>query len=198
MPVPPDDFAALIARASAGDAAAQSELVRRYESRVRLVARVLLGKALQPYLDSMDLVQSVHRSLLIGLRGGKFVINTPEELMALARLMVRRKAARQWRHMRRQQRLESGSSTGGNLPELLLSLHSTEADPARAAQLGDAVRRLCDRLSDTERRHMEMRMDGHTNPEIAAELGLSDVALRVQLTRLRKRLRAEGVFDEWL
>jgi RNA polymerase sigma-70 factor (ECF subfamily) len=68
MAAPPDDFAALIARAQAGDPTALAELVRRYESRVRLVARVLLGKALQPYLDSMDLVQSVHRSLLGGPR----------------------------------------------------------------------------------------------------------------------------------
>jgi RNA polymerase sigma-70 factor (ECF subfamily) len=198
MAAPPDDFAALIARAHAGDPTALAELVRRYESRVRLVARVLLGKALQPYLDSMDLVQSVHRSLLVGLRRGKFVISTPEELIALARTMVRRKAARQWRHMRRQQRLESGSGDSGNLLELLLSLHSSETDPARAAQLSDAARRVCDRLTAAERRHMEMRMDGYTNPEIAAELGLSEVALRVQLARLRKRLRAEGVFDDWL
>jgi RNA polymerase sigma factor (sigma-70 family) len=112
--------------------------------------------------------------------------------------MVRRKAARQWRHMRRQRRLESGSGDTGNLLELRLSLHSSETDPAQAAQLRDAARRVCDRLTASERRHMEMRMDGYTNPEIAAELGLSEVALRVQMARLRKRLRAEGVFDDWL
>ena len=40
------------------------ELVAAYEPEVRLVARVRLGTALRPYLDSVDLVQSVHRSVL--------------------------------------------------------------------------------------------------------------------------------------
>jgi hypothetical protein len=33
---------------------------------------------------------------------------------------------------------------------------------------------------------------------MAREVGLSPVALRVRLTRLRQRLRAAGVMDEWL
>jgi DNA-directed RNA polymerase specialized sigma24 family protein len=125
-------FAALLARAREGDSAAAAELVGRYESRVRLVARVLLGTALQPHLDSMDLVQSVHRSLLLGVRQGKFAVSTPEELVALATTMVRRKVARKWRHLRRQRRLESGPADVGPLPELLLSLHSTDPDPPLA------------------------------------------------------------------
>jgi RNA polymerase sigma-70 factor (ECF subfamily) len=193
-----DDFAALLARARARDPAALAELARRYEARVRLVARVLLGAALQPHLDSMDLVQSVHRSLLLGVRQGKFAVSTPEELVALATTMVRRKVARKWRHLRRQRRLESGSADAGPLPELLLTLHSTDPDPARAAQFNDMVRRLCDGLDATKRRLVELRLDGHTTAEIATELGLSDVAVRVGLTRLRQQLRASGVLDDWL
>jgi RNA polymerase sigma-70 factor (ECF subfamily) len=198
VPEPPDSFAALIARARESDPAALAELVRRYEPRVRLVARVLLGPALQPYVDSMDLVQSVHRSVLRGVQEGKLAVSTPEELVALVRTMVRRKAARQWRRARRQRRLESGSCDSANLPDLLLALQSNEEDPARAAQLSEAVRRLCDGLDAGQRRLMELRLDGHTTAEIAAELGLSDVALRVRLTRLRQRLRASGVLDDWL
>jgi RNA polymerase sigma-70 factor (ECF subfamily) len=193
-----DDFAALLARARRNDPDAQAELVRRYESKVRIVARVLLGTALRPYLDSLDLVQSVHRSLLLGLRESKFAVSSPEQLLALATTMVRRKVARHWRRMRRQQRLESPSADSADAPGLLASLASGEADPARAAQSNDAIRRLWDNLDAAERRLLELRLHGHSPAEVAAELGLSGVAVRVRLTRLRQRLRAAGVLDDWL
>ena len=84
-------FAVLFSRARQHDPEAVSELCRQYEPRVRLVARVLLGPALRPALDSMDLVQSVHRSLLIGIREEKFDVSTPENLIALALTLLRRK-----------------------------------------------------------------------------------------------------------
>src|SRR5438874_9664351 len=116
MPETTDDYTSLLARARQGDAEAMSQLCQLYEKELRVVARVLLGPALRPYLDSIDLVQSVHRSLMLGLRENKFDISTPENLLALALTMVRRKAARQWRHLKRQQRLEAGSTETGSLP----------------------------------------------------------------------------------
>jgi RNA polymerase sigma factor (sigma-70 family) len=188
-----EDFAALLARARRNDPDAQAELVRRYESKVRLVARVLLGTALRPYLDSLDLMQSVHRSLLLALRDSKFAISSPEQLVGLATTMVRRKVARQWRRMRRQQRTASDDA-----PTLLTSLVSSEVDPARAAQSNDAIRRLWDNLDGPEQRLVRLRLDGYSTAEIASELGLSPVALRVRMTRLRQRLQSAGVFDDWL
>jgi hypothetical protein len=43
-----------------------------------------------------------------------------------------------------------------------------------------------------------MRLAGYAAAEIGAHLGLSAVALRVWLTRLRQRLREASVFDDWL
>jgi RNA polymerase sigma factor (sigma-70 family) len=191
-------FADLLARARQQDSAALAELVERYESRVRMVARVMLGPALRPYLDSLDLVQSVHRSLMLGIRHDRFDISTPEQLIALTTTMVRRKVARVWRHMRRQQRLESGSADPGNVPHLLVSLTSTEGDPAETAQLHDAVELLWQHLDPSEQRLMTLRLQGYTTDEVAEEMGLSPVGLRVRLTRLRRRLRTIGVFDAWL
>src|SRR5262245_7238781 len=91
MAEPPADIAALVALARQGDDDALIRLVRQYEAEVRLVARVQLGPALRPYLDSFDLVQSVHKSLLRGLRQGKFDLATPQNLVALALAMVRNK-----------------------------------------------------------------------------------------------------------
>jgi DNA-directed RNA polymerase specialized sigma24 family protein len=123
-------FAALFSRARQRDPAALSELCRQYEPRLRVVARVLLGPALRPALDSMDLVQSVHRSLLIGIREEKFDISTPEKLIGLALTLLRRKVARLWRRLQRQQRLASGGSSIDLLPTILAELTTREADPA--------------------------------------------------------------------
>lgn len=193
-----DEFAALLARARQGDQESQAQLVRQYEPKVRLVARVLLGPALRPYLDSMDLVQSVHRSLLIGLRQEKFVLSGPEHLMALALTLVRRKVARHWRRLQRQQRLSGGGEGGGDRDQLLAGLASPEIDPAREAQFRDQVRQLFSQLGPLEQRLLELRLQGHDTAELAEAMGLHPIALRVRLTRLRQRLRDSGVLDDWL
>src|SRR3954447_15322389 len=90
-----EQFAELMERARQGEAAALEELARLYEPEVRILAHVLIGPALRPHLDSMDLVQSVHKSLTVGLRQGKLDLSAPENLLALALTMVRRKVARQ-------------------------------------------------------------------------------------------------------
>ena len=193
-----EDFDALLNRARQGDPAALLQLSQQYESKVRLVARVLLGPALRPHLDSLDLVQSVHKSVLLGLRQDKFDITSPEKLIALALTIVRRKVARKWRRLQRQKRLESGSSNFSGLAQVLTSLNSTETDPARTVQLNDAVQHLCDSLDTTEQRIMEMHSQGYTTAEIAGEVGLNPTALRVRMTRLRQRVRSAGMFSDWI
>jgi RNA polymerase sigma-70 factor (ECF subfamily) len=192
------EFLELLERGRHGDREALAVLVQQYEREVRLMARVLLGPALRPYLDSLDLVQSVHRSLLIGLHGGRFELRSPQDLLALALTMVRRKVARHWRHLRRQKRLEGSGDAASNLPDVLISLSSAGDDPVRAAQFNDQIRKLCEHLNATERTILEQRLAGYATGEIGAHLGLSGVALRVRLTRLRQRLQEAGVFDDWL
>jgi RNA polymerase sigma factor (sigma-70 family) len=191
-------FAVLLEQARQGDPNALAQLTQQYEPKVRLVARVILGPALRPYLDTMDLVQSVHQTVMLGLRGERFELAGPENLLALALTLVRRKAARQWRRLRRQQRLSSGEAEKGNLAPLLISLSTPQDDPARAAQFKDQVERLCSNLNETERRMLEARLHGYSTAEIAQQVGLHPIALRVRLTRLRQRLEAGGVLTDWL
>lgn len=198
MSQPLDEFNALLAKARTGDQSALAQLARQYEPEIRVVARVLVGPLLRPYVDSLDLVQSVHRSLLIGVRNQKFDFDNPDGLIALALTMVRRKAARQWRKHQRQQRLDAGPAQSGNLPEMLAGLSTPQGDPAGAAAFRDAVERLCRELDDTERRVLELRLQGFSTAEAARELGLDGDVLRVRLHRLRQRLHAKGVLAEWL
>src|SRR5262245_48629572 len=190
-------FADWLARARAGDAAALAHLADTYEKDVRIAAHVLLGPALRPHLDSQDLVQSVHRSLLLGVREKKFDVAGPRELVALALTLVRRKVARKWRKHRRQVRAVGHGSPEG-LGDVLSGLRSPEPDPARAAQVQDAIARLCRDLDAADRHLLERRLDGWTTAEIARQLGQSPDVLRVRLHRLRKHLHAHGVLSDWL
>jgi len=198
MSEPSQSFATLLARARQGDRNALTQLTQQYESKVRLVARVVLGPALRPYLDTMDLVQSVHYTVMLGLRAAQFELASPESLLALALTLVRGKAARHWRRLQRQQRLSRDARQPGDVVHTLVSLSDPQGDPARQAQFNDQVRQLYTHLDETERRILEMRLQGHSTAEIAQAVGLNPVALRVRMTRLRQRLRAAGVLDEWL
>lgn len=191
-------FATLLEDARQGDQDAFAELIRRYEPEVRIITRVLLGPAMRPHLDSLDIVQSVHRSLLRGLRSEKFKIDAPQQLIALAVQMARRKVAHQWRRLKRQERLADPAGLNDSLPDFLAGLVSPEMDPGRAAQVNEALRQLNDQLSEPDRRLMELRLQGHSTAESARLLGLDPDVLRVRLSRLRQRLRDCGLFDDWL
>ena len=174
------DFTTLLSQARRGDTAAFAELVRRYESEVRIIARVLLGPAMRPYLDSHDIVQSVHRSLWRNLRSDRFTIDEPGQLVALAVEMARRKVAHQWRRLKRQERVAGDADGDARLPDFLASLVSPELGPARVAQINEAVARMNDELSEADRKLMELRMQGYSTVEAARAFAVDPDVLRVR------------------
>jgi RNA polymerase sigma-70 factor (ECF subfamily) len=192
------DFASLIARARLGEEEAIARLVREYEPEVRMAARALLGSALRPLLDSLDLVQSVHQSLIVGLRNDKYQLTRPEQLLGLALTLVRRKVARHWRKIQRQQRLQAQAVVSGQWGPLGPRAAPEPVDPSQSLQIDDELERLYDRLGPLERRLVELRLQGYSTADVAREIGVDPDVLRVKLSRLRHRLREEGVLNEWI
>lgn len=193
-----DEFSELLQRATIGDKEAQEAICRKYETQVRIVARVLLGPQLRTHLDSMDLMQSVHHCLLMGIKNERFDIGSPQKLIALACTLARRKVARKWRLHRRQ--VQHGPPTGESsyISSLLNSIANPHAGPAEMAQFNDQLILLCERMNPIERKMLQMRLDGYTNGEVAKILGIHSAAIRVRWTRLKQRLEREGVFADWL
>ena len=173
-----------------------AELVRLYEPEVRIVARVRLGHALRPYLDTIDLVQSVHRSLMVGLRDARFDIASPEKLVAVALTIVRRKAARHWRRVRRQERQSRMALGTSGLSGLFSSLCSSEPDPAVNAARHGQIERIFRRLKEPEQDLIRLRLEGYTTAEAARQMGLDPDLARVHLCRLRQRLRRAATAAE--
>jgi len=53
-------------------------------------------------------------------------------------------------------------------------------------------------MDQTERKMLELRLQGFTAAEVGTELGLNAIAVRVRWTRLRRRLLEHGVVADWL
>lgn len=193
------DFDLLLSAARAGDEAAMQKLVSQYESELRMVARSKLGPALRPHLDTIDLVQSVHRSLMIGLRANRFDISSPQKLIGLAVTIVRRKAAKQWRHLKRQQRLSHlESEESDDFVESILSLESTPTDLTDEVAHRELLAQWLRDLDPVEKKLITMRMEGYSTAEVAENLQLDPDVLRVKLSRLRKKLRERGYLQDLL
>lgn len=172
------EFQELLQRAAAGDDGAMSELARRYEPEVRIVARARLSARMRPYLDSVDITQSVHRSLMAGLRAEKFDIASPEKLIGLAVTIVRRKIARHWRKLRRQKRDVSLSHQQNDAASVSTSVAAV-----------DQYDYLIQGLGETDRKLIELRLAGHSTADAARKMGLDPDVVRVRLSRLRGQLR---------
>lgn len=192
------DFDLLLTAARSGDETAMQRLIQQYEPELRIVARNRLGPALRPHLDTIDLVQSVHRSLMIGLRGAKFDISSPEKLIALAVTIVQRKAAKHWRHLKRQQRLSGHDEPQDDLVDTMLSLRGERTDANSELETRELLAQWLQKVDPIERRLIELRLEGYSTVEIAEMLDLDSDVLRVKLSRLRKRLRERGLFDDLL
>jgi RNA polymerase sigma-70 factor (ECF subfamily) len=187
------EFAELLARARVGDAEALNLLIQQYEGEIRLAVRVRLGPALRPHLDTLDIIQSVHGSLIRGLRNDKFELSNPKKLLALAIAIVRNKVAKHWRRYRRERPLPDQGSACDKVENILLSLAAPHDDPAEVAQFKDQIRKLYDSMSAQDRHVIQRRLEGYSTAEIARELGINPDFLRVRLSRLRQELKETGV-----
>jgi RNA polymerase sigma-70 factor (ECF subfamily) len=193
-----DEFAVLMSQVRRDNEQALAALIALYEPEIRRAAQGLLGRALRSSLDPTDLVQSVHLQLILGLKQAKLAIASPQQLRSLALMLLRHKFIQHWRHHRCQARHNTfRSMTSGLMPEKITTvLH--QLDPVRVAEYNDLLDHLFRHLGIEDRRLVVMRLEGYRTTEIATELGIDPAALRVRLSRLRKRLRQEKPLTEWV
>jgi RNA polymerase sigma factor (sigma-70 family) len=175
-------FALTLERAREGDHEAMTALVEEYQPQILRVARRRLGPEMRSTFDSMDLVQSVHRSLIMSLRRNKFTFDGPQDLVALAVTMIKRKVARKAARLKRGQEIME-------LQKLVLQ----KTRPGRTAKAAEQVRDLLEGLNDFDRRLLRLYLEGHGTNEAADVLGVDANSLRVHKSRLRRKLRDSGL-----
>jgi RNA polymerase sigma-70 factor (ECF subfamily) len=185
-------------RVRLGDEEAVAQLLLHYEKEVQRTARALLSRSLRSYLEPADLVQSVHRTLLHCLRQDKIEITSPEKLCALAVTVARRKIIQHWRHQECERRFHQALAET-EAPGALATVGPSPApDPVRTAEYQELLQQVRESLDETERRVVELRLQGYSTAEVARELGLDPDVLRVRLSRLRQRLQRSRALAAWL
>jgi len=192
---PDDDFVNLLARVRGGDDVAAAELVARYERAVLRSVRSRLSPSMRGALDSMDVMQSVHRSLLTGLKIGRFEFATPQQLVGLAVVMVQRKVARHWRKLRRFPLAGSGAADPATAAPLE-TIASDESAPSEIATANDLLERCLAQLNDLDQQLVRLKLSGFSSTESAALLGREPAFIRMRWSRLRQMLRERGHLED--
>jgi DNA-binding CsgD family transcriptional regulator len=192
----PDDstFADFIRRIRAGDAQAAVELVRRYESVIRVEVRHRLTDArLRRLFDSMDISQSVLASFFLRASMGQYELEQPAQLVKLLVGMTRKKVAfqaRKQRALRRDHRRVEALDPEG------CDLASAGPGPSQLIADRELLGMVQQQLSPEERQLADLRADGRAWAEIAALLGGTPQARRKQLARAIDRVAKVLGLDE--
>jgi RNA polymerase sigma factor (sigma-70 family) len=190
-----EEFGALLAKVRSGDEAATTQLVERYQREVLRTVRSRLGRSMRDVLDSMDIMQSVHRSLLIGLQKDKFHFDNSKQLIALAATMVQRKVARKWRVIKKSPTTRADAYPG--IDGLSLEgVVSTDPAVSHIASAEDLLQSFLSQLDELDQRLVHSKLAGNSSAETAQELNLDPAFVRMRWSRLRSKLRESGFRQE--
>jgi RNA polymerase sigma-70 factor (ECF subfamily) len=186
-------FTDLIRRVRNGDAEAAALLVRHYGPAVRRVVRIrLVGHRLRQVLDSMDIYQSVLGSFFVRAALGQYDLQTPEHLLKLLTTMVRNKVISQDRH---EQALGRRPGHGEVVEWDGQEPAARDPSPSQQAAVRELFQKFCAQLSAEERQLMDLRAQGKSWEEIAAELGGTPDAHRMRLGRIADRAARQFGLD---
>ncbi len=183
-----------IHRLRQGDSAAAYELWERYSKRMQSLGRKRLQGAARTAFDEEDVALSAYGAFCFAVQEGRYTsVQGRDDLWPLLATFTVRKANDRLKGEGAWKR--SGRETGGpTLDEAAFLSHapSAEPDPALRALFNDEFRRLMQALNDEElERLVVLKLDGHTNDEIAADLGLTRRTIQRMLNLIRAIWQAE-------
>jgi RNA polymerase sigma-70 factor (ECF subfamily) len=188
-------FAHFIRRIRAGDGQAAAELVRRYEPLLRREVRLQLeDPRLRRVFDSMDVCQSVLASFFVRVGAGQYDLDEPGQLVKLLVKMVRNKLASAARHQHRQRR-DQRRQVAGAAGELA-QVAAGGPGPGEVVAGRELLDRFRQALTAEERELADLRGQGLGWTDVAARLGGSAPARRMQLARAVERVVRELGLDD--
>jgi DNA-directed RNA polymerase specialized sigma24 family protein len=184
-----------------GDRGGASRLLwERYFERLARLARSRLGAAPRGLSDEEDVALSVFESFFRGAAAGRYPdLNDRDDLWRLLVTITTRKAYNMRRDGTRQKRgggkivgeaALAGAGSDGD--DFLAQVVGDEPTPETAASVVDEYRRLFGNLSDESLRVVALlKLEGHTNEEIAQSLDCGLRTVERKLDVIRKRWASE-------
>src|SRR5262249_55399488 len=150
-------------------------------------------RRLSRLFDSMDVCQSVLGSFFVRTAAGQYDLERPEQLVALLAKMTQNKlvsAARRGQAQQRDLRRNSPQSEAE-----LAQVADPSPTPSKLLEAQDLLERFQRGLTEEERRLADLRSRGMSWPQIAARLGGTAQARRVQFSRAVERVTREMGLD---
>jgi DNA-directed RNA polymerase specialized sigma24 family protein len=185
------DSLALLARWRDGDQQAAAELFGRYAERLIGLAQRRLSDKLAARVDPEDVVQSVYGSFFAGAKNGRFVLQRSGDLWPLLVAITLHKVRRQARHHTAQKRSINREEPHGSQDHWLgmpAELLAQEPSPDEAVALTEMLEAILRSLKPVHRRMVELRLQGHTIPEIAVDTQRCLATVEEVLRQVKERL----------
>jgi RNA polymerase sigma factor (sigma-70 family) len=191
-----------IHRFQSGSLDSRADAARRlwehYLPRLLTLARRHLDRRIRVLHDEEDLVQSMGRSFFRRLCRGDFGLAGRDELWALLvtiTLNKARNAAHRHfaaiRDVRRVRPLPSDDASRSDAPRRAFTPQDVEPTPAEAVALNEALERRLQDLPERDLRQVVlMKLEGHTNREVAEAIECSERSVERKLNLIRKRWEA--------
>jgi RNA polymerase sigma factor (sigma-70 family) len=174
-------FSDLLQRVRNGDAEAATELVKKYESAVRVAVRTRLSDpALRRQFDSMDVCQSVLASFFLRAAAGQYDLKDPAQLIALLTKMAHNKLAMRARHEYRLRRDVRRLLPRG---EAQLDFVASADKPPQQALERELIDRAFQLMDPQVREIASLRAASMEWSEIARRMGGTAEARRKQFQR---------------
>lgn len=183
------DFAVFLRRIRDGDDRAAEELVRRFEPMIRREVRMRIGdKRLRRAFDSVDVSQSVLANFLSQAAKGRYELEGPEQLMRLLMTMTRHRLVSR---ARRERRLVRDVRRSAAEPGILEGVVDSRPSPSEIVSRKEQWEVLKSSLSDEELQIVDLRLAGDSWDGVAARLGGTGPARRMQLSRCLDRVQRQ-------
>lgn len=178
----------LLSRWREGDQQAAAELYQRYADRLLALTRSRLSPKLAARFDPEDVVQSVCRSFFARARDGRFVLQQSDGLWQLLVAITLHKLRRHVKHHQAQKRAVSQEDNGQEVFGLPVEALAHDPSPEEAVALADVLEEVMRGCRPLDVRIIEMRLQGHTLEEIAAQTQRSEVTVWRVLKRVKEQL----------
>jgi len=192
------DSVQLLARWGDGDESAARELFETHAARLIGLVRRHLSEKLAHRFDAEDVVQSAFRSFFVGTREGRYLLQHSGDLWKLLVAISLHKLQHQVARHRAARRDVDREEAGGidsrwfdHFQDRLQSPPLTED----ALAVAEEIETILTQLTPTEQRMFELRLEGYTLDEIAADTGRSQRTARRVMERIRAGLtRRQGEY----
>jgi RNA polymerase sigma factor (sigma-70 family) len=191
----------LLKRWQEGDQEAAGEIVDRYLARLTALARTRLSPKMRRRVDPEDVVQSAYRSFFRNAADERYVLERSGDLWRLlAAIMMNKLHGQVEFHSAKKRAIgkEESMLVGKEESSTFINPGVFAKQPSTAEMLGvtEELERTMAELPEIQRRILELRLQGHTVPEIAEDVDRSERTIRRALehihSMLAQRLRGHG------